>query len=450
MNTQVLGTQDQLESALVREDLVRAWEIVTEQDPHSMARLLERLSPHDAAVAFRLVRKDHMGIVFEQLDPPVQSAILHNLHTSDVSNVFLDLEPHERVALLDELPKDLAWELWSGLDADEAEAMATIMGYPPDSIARWMTNRMVVAHADATVGEVLLLVEQGLADAEMVYVIPVVGPDDVTQGILSLRNLMQHSQDPEFPIANIIRKTRLLPAVMPAEEAALAFSSTGALALPVVDADQRLIGMVTVDDAVRILEDATDEDVARAGGAEPLRQPYLRTTVRQLFKSRVVWLFALAVSALLTVQVLNSFQDELEKVIVLSLFVPLLIGIGGNTGNQAATTVTRAIALGDVHLRDAGKVALHESAVGFSLGAALGAVGFTLAAIIFGFDIGLVIGLTILAICTLAATVGGVMPLVGKRFGIDPAVFSNPFISTFCDASGLLIYFMIAKVVLGI
>lgn len=450
MSIQVLGIQDQLEDALGRHDLVQASGLLADVDAGTVARIVDRLEPPEAATAFRLIRQDQINFVFEKLDPLVQSQIIEHLHDADVTHLFAELEAHERVALIDELPAEIARELWSQLDVDEIESTAIIMGYSPGSIARWMTTRMIVAQDDDSVGEVLAKVHEGLVGAEMVYVVPVVDDSNVVRGILSLRDVLQNQGEPSTLVSTLIRKAALLPATMSAEEAAQSFSQTGALALPVVDHRQHLIGMVTIDDAVRILEVEIDEDIARSGGAEPLRQPYLRTSVRKLFQSRVVWLFALAVSALLTVQVLDAFQDELEKVIVLSLFVPLLIGIGGNTGNQAATTVTRAIALGDVHQRDIGKVALHENAVGFALGAALGAVGFTLATVVFGFDIGLVIGLTIVAICTLAATVGGIMPIVGKHFAIDPAVFSNPFISTFCDATGLLIYFLIAKLVLGI
>lgn len=360
------------------------------------------------------------------------------------------LEPHERVALLDELPPELAQQLWATLDESQVQATATIMGFPDDSIARWMTTHMVVARRDDTVHEVLRMVDESLTFAETVYVIPVIDLNGSTIGILSLRTLLESRHTPNLQVGEIVRRVTLLDASMPAGDAAQIFSRTGALALPVVGDDKKLIGLVSIDDAVRILEEEHDEDLARSGGTEPIRTPYLRTSVTRLFKSRVVWLSILAVSAMLTVKVLDTFEGELSQVIVLALFVPLLIGIGGNTGNQAATTVTRALALGDVHKRDVGRVALHELAVGLCLGAALGAVGFGLASLIYGFDIGLVIGLTIVSICTLAATVGGVMPIVGKSVGIDPAVFSNPFISTFCDATGLLIYFFIAKMVLGL
>ena len=185
-------------------------------------------------------------------------------------------------------------------------------------------------------------------------------------------------------------------------------------------------------------------------GAEPLQQPYLATPVWRLVRSRIVWLGVLAVSALLTVSVLDAFEDALAAAVVLSLFIPLITGTGGNTGNQAATTVTRSLALGEVRKRDVLPVMWRETRVGLLLGALLGVFFGVLLGIFYGAPIGLVLGVTLFAVCTLAATVGGIMPLVAKAVGADPAVFSNPFITTFVDAAGLIIYFLIAKAVLGV
>ena len=170
----------------------------------------------------------------------------------------------------------------------------------------------------------------------------------------------------------------------------------------------------------------------------------------RLVKSRIVWLLVLAVSAILTVQVLEVYEDRLDQVVVLALFIPLLTGTGGNTGNQAATTVTRALAVGEVRVRDLGRVIWRELRVGAVLGSVLGTLGFVIAGLVYGWAIGLVIGLTLLSVCMMAATVGGLMPIIAKKVGADPAVFSNPFISTFCDATGLIIYFTIATTVLGL
>jgi len=220
--------------------------------------------------------------------------------------------------------------------------------------------------------------------------------------------------------------------------------------MPVVDSEQRLVGIFTIDDALTVLEDEESEDLARMSGSEPLRRPYMSTSVITLMRSRIIWLLVLAIGATLTVQVLEVFEATLSQMLVLSVFVPLLIGTGGNTGNQAATTVTRALALGDVSPRDSFKVIGREFLVGLMLGLSLGTLGFLLTTAVYDFHIGLVIGLTLVCVCTMAATVGGVMPMAAQALRADPAVFSNPFITTFVDASGLLIYFGIAKLLLGI
>jgi magnesium transporter len=198
------------------------------------------------------------------------------------------------------------------------------------------------------------------------------------------------------------------------------------------------------------MERENAEDSARTSGSEPLSRSYLATPILRVVRSRIVWLLVLAISAILTVQVLEIFEDRLEQVVVLALFIPLLTGTGGNTGNQAATTVTRALAVGEVRVRDLPRVVWKELRVGAVLGTVLGALGFTVAGLVYGVPIGLVMGLTLLSICVMAAIVGGLMPLLAKRIGADPAVFSNPFISTFCDATGLIIYFTIATAVLGL
>lgn len=235
-----------------------------------------------------------------------------------------------------------------------------------------------------------------------------------------------------------------------AEDAARRCADRKHLAMPVTDKEHRVVGIFTVDDALDILERAETEDAARHGGAEPLNRPYLSTPVLHLMRLRVVWLLVLAVGATLTVTVLDRFEDTLDSVVVLALFVPLLIGTGGNVGNQAATTITRALALGDVATRDAFKVLWREFRVGVTLGGSLGVLSVILVGLIYGWDVGAVIGLTMLTLCALAASVGGLMPLLAKKLGFDPAVFANPFIATFVDATGLIIYFLIAQTILGI
>jgi len=311
-----------------------------------------------------------------------------------------------------------------------------------------MSPEVAHIYRDMTVDEVLAKLKDVAGDVETIYTLPVITEDRVLVGVTSLRSLF--TSGGEEGVDTLMNTPVYAGAHDDAEETARWFLALDLLAMPVVDDSDRLVGILTVDDAMDIVEDADSEDTARSGASEPLQQPYLSTPLLKVVRSRIVWLLVLAVSALLTVQVLDTFEDTLAAAVVLSLFIPLLTGTGGNTGNQAATTVTRAIALGDVRGRDVAQVAWRELRVGVVLGSLLGTLGFGLATVVYGLPIGIVIGSTLLAVCMMSATVGGVMPIIAKKLGADPAVFSNPFISTFCDATGLIVYFLIAKAVLGL
>lgn len=429
-------------------DLVAAAALVAPLDAEHAVLLVERLGEHDRAVLFRLLAKDVALEVFELLDATLQGDLVRALKDDEVAAVFAALEPDDRVALLDELPAAVATRLLRALPPYERGLTDVVLGYPARSIGRRMSPEYVATRPGATVAEALGRVRARLDDAETVYVVPVTDEERRLEGVVSLRQLL--GAEPDTLVASLVREAHRVRATDPAEEAARRCADLKLLAMPVVDSENRLVGILTVDDALAILEEEESEDQARAGGTEPLRRPYLSTPLTSIVRSRVVWLLFLALGATLTVQVLGVFEETLEQMVVLSLFIPLLIGTGGNTGNQAATTVTRALALGDVRPRDVVRVFLRELRVGLALGALLGAVGFVATSAAFDRDVGLVIGLTLLAVCTMAAAVGGVMPLVGRFVRVDPAVFSNPFITTFVDAAGLVVYFLVAKAVLGI
>lgn len=410
--------------------------------------VLERLDSRRRAVAYRVLPKNRALDVFEVLDPSLQSDLVGALQDEQTAELFADLDPDDRVELLDELPAGVARRLLQGLPAGEREMTAAILGYPQGSIGRRMSPEFVRVRPEWTTATALTKLADHLEDAETVYSLPVTDDDRTLIGMVSLRDVLKAA--PGTTIAEVMQPAQWVHATDDAETAARRCADLKMLALPIVDNETRIVGILTVDDALSILEDADSEDQARIGGVEPLRRPYLTAPVLGLMRSRVVWLLVLAVGATLTVQVLEVFEDTLAEVVTLALFIPLLIGTGGNTGNQAATTVTRALALGDVLPRDVGKVLFRELRVGLSLGVVLGGLAFLIVSLVYSLSIGTVIGLTFLALCTMAATVGGVMPLVARAVKADPAVFANPFISTFVDATGLLVYFFIAKAVLGI
>lgn len=448
------AAMDQLEKILFDDGRLspnRAEELseLLEQLPtKEIVSFLERSEPVRAALVLRLLSRKRSITAFERLDAAHQADLVGALGDASLTDFFGSLDPDDRVALLDELPAEIANRLITGLDHHEREVTSVILGYEKGAIGRRMSPRTPVVQQAATAAQALEALRAQSDTAETIYTVPVVREDLRLVGVTSLRRLF--TADPDTAVSELMDSPEYATASDDAEEAARWALSADLLAVPVVDESHRLVGILTSDDAFEIVEDADNEDTARAGAAEPLQQPYLTTPVVKLVRSRVVWLAVLAVSALLTVQVLDAFEEALAAAVVLSLFIPLLTGTGGNTGNQAATTVTRALALGDVRKRDLMKVLWREARVGMLLGVVLGAFFGLLLGFIYGPQIGAVLGLTLLLVCTLAASVGGIMPIIAKAVGADPAVFSNPFITTFVDAAGLIIYFLIAKTVLGI
>lgn len=437
------------ETALRSRDLTAVSTLLAAHEPPEIVRLLEQ-EPHaaDRAILYRLLDRAKALVVFELLESGLRSELIDGLRDEDVTRLFEELDPDDRVQLVDELPAGVAKRLLQGLSPQERELTLPLLGYPKGSIGRYMSPEYVRLRSRLTLGDALTHVRHRGADAETIYTLPVTDDERRVEGVIGLRELVMGPAD--RTVGELMVEARTVRATDDAETAARRIVDAQLLAAPVVDGEDRIVGILTIDDASRILEDADDEDAARQGAAEPLRRPYLTTPVFGIVRSRVVWLLVLAVSALLTVQVLGVFEETLERVVTLALFIPLLTGTAGNTGAQAATTVTRALALGEVRARDVWSVAWREVRVGLLLGGLLGILGFALASLVFDPAFGAVIGLTLVAVCTLAATVGGAMPMLARAVRADPAVFSTPFISTFCDATSLIIYFLIATWLLGL
>ena len=444
------ATSDQLITALAEQDFTVAADLLGAADPFDARMFLERLDLNERAIAFRLLEKNRALAVFEGFSPSLQRELVGALGEADVADVFQQMNLDDRVELLDELPAKIAGRMVRYLTPGERQLTSVVLGYPQGSIGRRMSPEYFRAVPDETVGEVLdrLSATEAGSDDETMYVVPVSSPSRTLLGVVDLTALLRAPRYDEVgahmgPAVSVFAEDG-------AEAAARQLVDRRLFGLSVTDREGGVVGLVTVDDALRILDQAQEEDEARAGSREPLRRPYLSTPVRTITRSRIVWLFILGLSAILTVNVLEVFEATLEQRVTLALFIPLLTGIGGNTGSQAATTVTRALATGQVRVGDIGRIAFKEVRAGLAMGAILGAVGGLVAGLVYDAGLGWVIGLTLLGICSMAATVGGSMPLLAKAARVDPAVVSTPFITTFCDATGLLLYFSIAQVVLGL
>ena len=436
-------------------ELVRAGDLpgadawLAERSPVEVADELARLDREERAIPFRLLAKDRALAVFEALDPAVQQELLEGLRDVRVRQIFAELDPDDRARLTEEMPAKVARRLLAGLPRHERQMTSTLLGYPEDSAGRLMSPEVANLRASMTSAEALDRVRRIGRAAETIYALPVTDDSRRLVGALGLRDLVL--APPDALVGDLMdRDVYSAAATADQEEVARLIRDADLLALPIVDTEGRLVGVVTVDDAMEILEEEDTEDLARAGGAEPLGRPYLSVSSVQLARSRIVWLLVFIAAGAITVNVLHLFEAQLEAVVALAFFVPLVIGTAGSTGAQSAVTVTRAIAVGEVRLADVAAVVAREALVGLMLGIGLGALAFAPVAVLFDPSMAAVVSVTLVAGCGYAALVGSVLPLVAKRVGVDPAVMSVPLITALVDAGGLLLYFVVARLVLRV
>ena len=440
---------DELTDLVENNDLtgIRIW--LAEHRPHEIADEFARISSREAIIPFRLLDKDRELEVFEELDPSQQQAILLELRRTDFHDLLEEMDPDDRARLIGEAPAKIATRALAGLSPAERKMTASLLGYPEDSVGRYMTPETVILHRDLTVGRALEVVRAKGADAETIYTLPVVSDGRRLVGTITLSDLV--ISDDDRLLKDLVDVFAPRAGVSePVEDAARLIQEANLVALPVVDSEDRFVGVFTFDDALEVIEAADSEDMARQSGASPVGDHYVTVGVFRLVSARVVWLLLLIVAATLTVNVMQVYEATLEEVTALAMFIPMLIGTGGNVGAQSATAIVRALAVGEVRIRDLPSVLWKESRVGLLLGLVLAGVALAIGSVLVGFDIAVVVGLSVIAICTWAAVIGSAMPLLARKVGVDPAVVSAPMVATLVDATGLLIYFSIARMVLGI
>ncbi|WP_434740019.1 magnesium transporter [Micromonospora sp. SH-82] len=436
-----------LSRLVARNDLtsVRRW--LDEQPAYVVADELARMDRVAAGVPFRLLDKDQALEVFEELGPVDQQAILAGLRDQAFRDLVEEMDPDDRARMLSEAPAKVAQRVLAGLSDHERRLTATLLGYPARSVGQLMTPETVVLPRQLTAGAALRLVRERGAHAETVYTLPVVDAGRRLVGVVELRDVVLSA--PDRPLDDVVdTAVPRARATDPAEAAARLVRETNVLALPVVDSEDRLVGLLTIDDAMEIIEAADTEDVARQAASAPWAGHYMAVSVWRLARSRAPWLLLLILASVLTVNVLQIFEATLEQVTALALFIPLLVGTGGNTGAQATTAAVRALAVGELRGSDLPRVVWRESRVGLLLGTLLALVGMVVGTVVVGVEVATVVGLSLVIICAWAATVGATMPLLAKRLRIDPAVISAPMVTTLVDATGLLIYFAVAAAVL--
>ncbi len=435
--------------------------------PEAAALRLLALHPVEIAEALEVLDADEQFAVFQQLPDSTAARLLLSVDAGFRGSVIARLSPIRLAHLLDRLPVDEAGALLRQLpDEQAAEVLAemprplaaqlrSLQSYPPDSVGRLMVRRAPRVRPDWTVPETLAHLRGMDADLETMNDLYVVDHSGRLIGVIALRELVVASLDRQL---QDLMQTRLVMVTPDTdrEQAANLISRYNFLALPVVDDERHLLGVVTVDDLIDVLIQEGTEDALRMGGVggreDPVdAAPYWAGHITAAVKKRLPWLLLLFLAQTLTGSVLRHYDHALTQNLALAFFIPLLLGTGGNTGSQAVTTVVRGLALGEIRLRDAFGVCWREASTGLVLGLLLGLAAFGWA-LFWNAPMALAgtVALAVLSVSTWATTVGALVPLAAHRLRIDPTVVSTPFISTLVDATGLVIYFLIAKTVLGV
>lgn len=447
----------ELTSLIERREFNQLRIILSHFEAADIAEILGDLEANeDKAVLLRVLPYQLAADVFEYLSLEDQEQLLHALGTEKVAQILNEMTPDDRTAILEELPSTMTQRLLNLLSPDERKVALQLLGYPEDSIGRRMTPEYVAIQKDWAVSDVLAYLRKVGRDRETLNQLFVVDSDGKLVGLVRLRNLVV--SELETPVSELLEfQVPTLRATDDQETAVSAFRKYDRTTMPVLDSQEKLVGVVTVDDILDVAEEESTEDIQKIGGTEALDAPYLQTSAFSLIRKRASWLILLFIGQMLTATAMTHYEDFLAGALVLAIFIPLIISSGGNSGSQASTLIIRAMAIRDVQLADWWRVLRREILAGFALGAFLAAIGLARVALwpgretIYGPHYQLVavtIAFSLVGVVMFGSVVGAMLPFILRRLRFDPAVCSAPFVATLVDVTGLVIYFTIAQWVL--
>ena len=427
-----------------------------EMDPPDIAEVIEDLPPEDSGIIFRVLPRDTATKVFEYLPVDQQTEVVETLGTEQLMGVLNGMAPDDRTRLLEELPAEVTKRALSTLTPEQMKVARQLLGYPEGSAGRVMTPKYLAVRPSWTAQQALDYVREHGKDIETLNVIYVTDDkgvllDDIRLGVLVLAKPDQ--------LVSALNDASLvsIPATATRDEVVATFEKYDRIALPVTDSRGVLVGMITVDDVLDVAEQKATEEIQGLGGVEALEAPYFDVSFSSMVKKRGGWLSALFLGEMLTATAMSAFEDEIAKAVVLSLFLPLIISSGGNSGSQATSIIIRSLALREVRLRDWWRVASREIASGVALGALLGTIGFFRIVVwakafhLYGEHyllVAITVGLSLIGVVLYGNLVGSMLPFLLRRLGFDPAKASAPFVATLVDVSGLIIYFTVASLIL--
>jgi magnesium transporter len=453
--------------ATVEENLINIWErinnfleleavdevteFVNDLNISEVADLISD-KPNKANLIFGLLEFQRAVAVFRVLDFNEQQKIITSLSPNKVAKLLNELAPDDRTAFLEELPSGVTKEFLKLLEPEERKITLSLLGYPEESVGRLMTPDYIDVEPEWNVKQVLDYIRQYGKQVETIDVIYVTDKNGVLLDDIRIRDFLIAEKD---TLVSELMDSRYisLSANDDQKETVLEFQNNNRVALPVVDDKNVLLGIVTIDDVLWVAEEEYTEDIQKIGGTEALDEPYLETPILKLIQKRLVWLLILFLGEMFTATAMSYYELEIERAVVLALFIPLIISSGGNTGSQASTLIIQAMALGEVKLNDWMRIFKREIISGLILGTILGLIGF--ARVYFAavathkldhttIPISLTVGFSLVGVVLWGTLSGSMLPLFLKRLGLDPAVSSAPFVATLVDITGLVIYFSLA------
>ncbi len=437
--------------AVVREQMV-------DMEPADVALLLSEFSEDRLPLLFRLLPKELAAETFVEMDNDQQELLIRSFSDTELKEVLEEMYLDDTVDVIEEMPASVVHRILRHCDPESRRTINELMKYPEDSAGSIMTTEFVSLTADMTVEDAFKRIRRTGVDKETIYLCYVVNESRVLIGLVSVRTLLLHEEDDI--ISDIMESSIVSVNTLDDQETvSQMLSKYDFIAMPVVDQEHRLVGIVTIDDAMDVMEAEATEDMEKMAAIMPSDKPYLKTGVLETFKARTPWLMILMLSATFTGLIMTHFENALMACAVLTAFIPMLSGTGGNSGTQASTAVIRALSLGEIDFRDTFHVIWKEARVALICGICLAAANFVKMMLIdrmlmqnpaVTVLVALVVCLTLICTVLCAKVVGCSLPILAEKLGLDPAVMASPFISTVVDALSLLVYFRIATAILGI
>ncbi|MBL3593483.1 MAG: magnesium transporter [Synergistaceae bacterium] len=445
MDQRLEQIHDHLIDLLEAKDFLAIKALLSAQESIDVADLLNQIPPAVRVLLFRLLPKDQAIEVFEFMEGDEREDLLAHFTDGEVAEIILDMSDDDRTELFDELPAKTVKKLLLHLPAEERTLANSLLNYPEGSTGRVMTPEFIDLKADLTAAQALQVIRRQARSKETIYTSFVVDGSRRLLGAVSLEDLIL--SDPEVSIKKLMDDDPVsVVTTTDQEEAAQVISRYDLQALPVVDKERRLVGIVTFDDVLDIVEEEATEDFQRMAGIEPTDEGYLDTGLFTLARKRFTWLLVCIVTQILTSSILENYSEALESAIALAFFIPLIIDTGGNAGTQSATLFIRSMTLGDIEAKDLPRVFLRETATGLLLGGAMAllAVGRVLL-LGTGAAVALTVAIALVAVVLLGNLAGILLPLTARALKVDPAIMSGPFITTVVDVAGLIVYFEVAR-----